>query len=102
MKWGRLTDYHGSRAYECEEPTAGQAGFVMAWVADKARRMIETLLRFGARPTASTELLLGKERNSAPHSAEPAHRVLAWSDMSVAGRRIALRLSTVYRVAVIA
>jgi hypothetical protein len=66
MSW-RQIDYHGSRSYAADEGegvTVGNFSLLVAWLAAFAQRQLESLMRFGSRPSKPAVLLLDAEHKS--------------------------------------
>ncbi|HEU5483207.1 MAG TPA: hypothetical protein VFU80_08985 [Sphingomicrobium sp.] len=58
MKWGRPTDYHGSRTYEPDEAAADRFNLL-----DGLTQLARRVLSFGTRPSSSKVLLADGERH---------------------------------------
>lgn len=50
MKWGRQTDYHGSRSYGADEPL-GQLSLLAAWIANMVRGALRKPRKIPSPPT---------------------------------------------------
>ena len=60
MKWGRETDYHGSRPYDSDEPPVGPFNLFRGWTGTIARRLRGLS---ATRPSSSTVLVANGKRN---------------------------------------
>ena len=78
MRWRRKEGFHNGRSYSSNEVRLGRFALATAWLVQAVKNRLDQLLRFGARPSASTVLMRDGERRftslGATHGSEAPNR----------------------------